>query len=52
MRTASDRRYGRTGRNPEVMGWPEPAEQETDLMGGADPRPAQSRSDLMGLAAT
>ena len=48
MRTANKRRHGRTGGTPEVMGWPEPAEQETDVMGGADPRPAQHRSDVMG----
>jgi hypothetical protein len=48
MRTANDRRYGRTGDSPEVMGRPEPAEQETDVMGGADPSPAQHRSDVMG----
>lgn len=48
MRTGSDRRNDRTGRSSEVMGWPEPAEQETDLMGGADRGPAQDRSDLMG----
>ena len=48
MRTARNQRDGRAGGGPEVMGWPEPAEQETDLLGGADPRPVQYRSDLMG----
>lgn len=47
MGTTSDRRNGRTGRGPEVMGHPEPAERETDLMGGADRASAQYRSDLM-----
>lgn len=48
MGTTSDRRNRRTKRNPEVMGRPEPAEQETELMGGADRGSAQHRNDLMG----
>ena len=48
MGAVKGRRYSRTASIPEVMGWPEPAEQDTDLMGGQDPRPAQYRGDLMG----
>lgn len=48
MSTTSHRRNGRTGRSPEIMGRPAPAEQETGLMDGADRGSAQHRSDLMG----
>ena len=42
---------------PEIMGWPEPAEEETDVMGGqarwrtevmGRPQPAGERTDVMG----